>query len=118
MLVPLLGLDRLTPAIDQVERRDKELSFDEQQCLVFTRALLHRPHCVVIDEALDTLDDATQKCIFSLFKDELKETAIINIGRSKEKGHFFARVLQLIKEPSGSCFVPDLSLHGFGQAES
>jgi ABC-type uncharacterized transport system fused permease/ATPase subunit len=112
------GLDRLTSAIDQVERWDKELSFDEQQCLVFTRALLHRPHCVVIDEALDTLDDATQKCIFSLFKDELKETAIINIGRSKEKGHFFTRVLQLIKEPSGSCFVPDLSLHGFGQAES
>jgi putative ATP-binding cassette transporter len=48
------GLDRLASSIDQAARWDKELSFDEQQLLVFTRMLLHKPHCVVIDEALDT----------------------------------------------------------------
>jgi len=31
--------------------------------LVCTRMLLHRPHCVVIDEALDALDEAARQCI-------------------------------------------------------
>jgi vitamin B12/bleomycin/antimicrobial peptide transport system ATP-binding/permease protein len=108
-------LDRLTSSIDHVERWDKELSFDEQQRLVFTRVLLHRPHCVVIDEALDTLDEPARKCIVGLFNNELKDTAVINIGRSDAKGHFFTRILRLIKEPSGSCFIPDLSGYGFGR---
>ena len=87
------GLDRLTSSVDQVARWDKELSFDEQQLLVFSRMLLHRPHCVVIDKALDTLDDSTRKCIISLFKDKLKDTAVINIGRTDTNGRFFTRTL-------------------------
>jgi vitamin B12/bleomycin/antimicrobial peptide transport system ATP-binding/permease protein len=109
------GLDRLASSIDQVERWDKELSFDEQQRLVFTRMLLHRPHCVVIDEALDTLDDPARKCIIGLLDNELKNTAVINIGRSATNDHFFSRILQLMKEPSGNCFMPDLSAYGFGR---
>jgi vitamin B12/bleomycin/antimicrobial peptide transport system ATP-binding/permease protein len=110
------GLDRLASSIDQAARWDKELSFDEQQLLVFTRMLLHKPHCVVIDEALDTLDDGVRKSIMSLFNDKLKDTAVINIGRSDRGNHFFKRVLHLIKEPSGRCFVPDISTHSFGRA--
>jgi putative ATP-binding cassette transporter len=108
------GLDRLAASLDQAVRWDKELSFDEQQRLIFTRVLLHKPHCVVIDEALDTLDDGTRKCIMSLFKDKLKDTAVINIGRSDSNSHFFTRVLRIIKEPTGRCFRPDISPHGFG----
>ncbi|MBV9273142.1 MAG: ABC transporter ATP-binding protein/permease [Verrucomicrobia bacterium] len=107
------GLDRLDSSIDRTARWDRELSFDEQQRLVFTRILLHKPHCVVIDEALDTLDDEPRTRIVSLLKDELKDTAVINIGRLEKIDHVFTRVLHLIKEPSGRCFVPDLSAHGF-----
>jgi vitamin B12/bleomycin/antimicrobial peptide transport system ATP-binding/permease protein len=103
------GLNRLASSLDQAARLDKELTFDEQQCLVFTRMLLHKPHCVVIDEALDTLDDEARKSIMSLFTDELKDTAVINIGRSDNTNHFFTKVLRLLKEPSGRCFRPDLS---------
>jgi vitamin B12/bleomycin/antimicrobial peptide transport system ATP-binding/permease protein len=103
------GLDRLVSSIDQVERWDKELSFDEQQRLVFTRVLLHRPHCVVIDEALDTLDDPGRECIIGLLDNDLKNTAVINIGRAATNDHFFSRNLQLTKEPSGNCFMPDIS---------
>lgn len=109
------GLDRLASSIDQAARWDKELSFDEQQLLVFTRMLLHKPHCVVIDEALDTLDDGVKKCIMSLLNDKLKDTAVINIGRSDRDSHFFKRVLHLIKEPSGPSFKPDISTHSFGR---
>jgi vitamin B12/bleomycin/antimicrobial peptide transport system ATP-binding/permease protein len=108
------GLDRLASSIDRVARWDRELSFDEQQRLIFTRILLHKPHCVVIDEAIDTLDDEPRARIISLLKDELKDMAVINIGRPDATDHLFTRVLHLIKEPSGRCFVPDLSAHGFG----
>jgi len=105
------GLNRLASSLDSIARWDKELSFDEQQRLVFTRMLLHKPSCVVIDEALETLDDEARKCIITLFNDKLKDTAVINIGRSDRESHFFTRVLRLTKETTGRCFLPDLSAH-------
>jgi len=109
------GLERLASSIDQAARWDKELSFDEQQRLVFTRMLLHKPQCVVIDEALDSLDDGARKCIVCLFKVKLKDTALINIGQTDRDNDFFTRVLHLVKEPSGPSFMPDVSAHVFGR---
>ena len=51
------GLGRLSSSLDKIVRWDKELTDEEQQCLVFTRIFLHKPRWVVIDEALDALDD-------------------------------------------------------------
>jgi putative ATP-binding cassette transporter len=103
------GLNRLTSSLDQVARWDKELSDDEQQFLVFSRISLHKPRWVVIDEVFDALDDDARERIFNLFKDGFKDAAIIYIGRPESKDHFFTRVLHLIKDPHGSCFIPDLS---------
>jgi vitamin B12/bleomycin/antimicrobial peptide transport system ATP-binding/permease protein len=100
------GLNRLSSSLDRVARWDRELTDDEQQCLVFTRILLLKPRWVVIDEALDALDDDARKRVISLFKDALKDAAIINIGR---------RVLHLIKDPHGRCFIPDCSVAFAGQ---
>jgi len=104
------GLNRLSSSLDRVARWDRELTDDEQQCLVFTRILLFKPRWVVIDEALDALDDDARKRVISLFKDALKDAAIINIGRPEAKNHFFTRVLHLIKDPHGRCFIPDRSV--------
>jgi vitamin B12/bleomycin/antimicrobial peptide transport system ATP-binding/permease protein len=103
------GLSRLSSSLDQVARWDRELSDDEQQSLVFTRILLHNPRWVVIDEALDGLDRERRTRFINLFKDRLKHAAILNIGRAETKEHFFTRVLHLIKDPKGTCFIPDLS---------
>jgi len=105
------GLNRLSSSLDRVARWDRELTDDEQQCLVFTRILLLKPRWVVIDEALDALDDDARKRVISLFKD----AAIINIGRPEAKNHFFTRVLHLIKDPHGRCFIPDRSVAFAGQ---
>jgi putative ATP-binding cassette transporter len=105
------GLDRLSSSLDLVERWDRELSDDEQQLLVFARILLNKPHWVVIDEAFDAMDEETRQRIFTLFNDDLKGTTIIHIGRPETSDHFFTRTLHLIKDPLGSCFIPDLS-HG------
>jgi putative ATP-binding cassette transporter len=103
------GLSRLSSSLDLVQRWDRELSDEEQQSLVFTRILLHNPRWVVIDEALDGLDRERRKRFINLFKDRLKHAAIVNIGRAEGKEHFFTRVLHLIKDPKGTCFIPDLS---------
>ena len=100
------GLDRLSSSLNQTARWDKELTDDEQQCLVLTRVLLHKPRLVVIDEALDPLDDDARNRVLRLLNDELKEAGIINIGRPET--HFFTRVLHLVKDPQGRCFLPDL----------
>ena len=104
------GLNRLSSALDRIARWDRELTYDEQQCLVFMRLLLRKPRWVVIDEALYALDDDAHKRVISLFQDGLKDAAVINIGRPEAKNHFFKRVLHLIKDPLGRCFIPDLGV--------
>jgi vitamin B12/bleomycin/antimicrobial peptide transport system ATP-binding/permease protein len=104
------GLNRLSSSLDRIARWERELTDDEQQWLVFTRALLHKPRWLVIDEALETLDDDARKRFIGLCKDQLKDAAIVYIGRPETKSHFFKRVLHLIKDPHGSCFIPDPSV--------
>ena len=103
------GLNRLSSSLDSVERWERELTYDEQQCLVFARILLHKPRWLIIDEALDALEDDARKRIITLCQDRLKDAAIIYIGRPETGSHFFTRVLHLIKDPRGSCFIPRLS---------
>ena len=104
------GLNRLYSSLDRIARWDRELTEDEQQCLVFTRLLLRNPRWVVIDEALHALEDDAHQRMISLIQDGLKDAAVINIGRSEAKNHFFKRVLHLIKNPPGRCFIPDLAV--------
>ncbi len=44
-----LGLERLAPLLDETHRWDRELSQDEQLCLVFARILMQMPPWVLID---------------------------------------------------------------------
>ena len=104
------GLNRLSSSLDRIARWERELTDDEQRWLVFTRALLHKPRWLVIDEALESLDDDARKRIIGLCKDQLRDAAIIYIGRPETKSHFFKRVLHLIKDPHGTCFIPDRSV--------
>jgi putative ATP-binding cassette transporter len=103
------GLNRLSSSLDRIARWERELTDDEQQWLVFTRALLHQPRWLIIDEALETLDDDARKRVIRLCKDQLKDAAIVYIGRPETKSHFFTRILHLIKDPHGSCFIPDVN---------
>jgi putative ATP-binding cassette transporter len=101
------SLERLCSSLDRTARWERELTDDEQQALVFARIVLHKPRWVVIDEVLDSLDDDARDRVTSLFNAGLKEAAIINIGRPETQHPFFDRVLHLIKDPRGVCFIPD-----------
>ena len=96
-----LRLDHLVPSLDRKARWDKELEDDEQQCLAFARLPLHKPAWILIDEALETLDDDARRRIVEIFSDELASSAIIHIGRPEAQNQVFARRLHLTREPGG-----------------
>jgi putative ATP-binding cassette transporter len=97
------GLGHLAGSLDRSARWDRELTDDEQQYLVFGRLPLLKPRWLVIDEALDALDDDGRERMMAMLRETLPDAAIINIGRA-QRDHFFARVLHLVKDPGGRRF--------------
>ena len=100
-----LGLRRLAPMLDLSRRWDRELSEDDQQSLMFARLLIHAPRWVLIDEVLDSLDEETRMRALDIFSKDLKDTAIIHIGRTDGTDPVFTRVLHLIKDPTARRLV-------------
>jgi vitamin B12/bleomycin/antimicrobial peptide transport system ATP-binding/permease protein len=97
------GLGHLAGSLDRSARWDRELTDDEQQCLVFARLPLIKPRWLVIDEALDALDDDARERMMVMLRETLPEAAIIYIGR-QQRDHFFTRVLHLVKDVAGRRF--------------
>ena len=105
-----LGLERLAPLVDDTRRWDRELSQDEQLCLVFARMLIHAPPWVLIDGTFGLLDDDVLELVTDLFTKELKLTGIIHIGGAGEAHDLFPAVLHLIKAPRASSIADEPSL--------
>jgi putative ATP-binding cassette transporter len=97
-----LGLERLAPLLDETRRWDRELSQDEQLCLVFARMLIQMPPWVLIDGTFGLLDDDVLELVIDVFTKELKTTGIIHIGGPGEAHDLFSAVLHLIKAPRQS----------------
>ena len=97
-----LGLERLAPLLDETRRWDRELSQDEQLCLVFARMLIQTPPWVLIDGTLGLLDDDVLELVIDVFTKELKATGIIHIGGPGEAHDLFSAVLHLTKAPRQS----------------
>jgi putative ATP-binding cassette transporter len=96
-----VGLSRLSPMLDSTSRWEAELNWDEQQRLVLARLLIHRPQWVVLDEPIDASDGATRARASDIFSKELKDAAVIHIGRGSAADPSFARVVHLVQDPAG-----------------
>jgi putative ATP-binding cassette transporter len=94
-----LGLERLAPLIDETRRWDRELSQDEQLCLVFARMLIQMPPWLLIDGTFGLLDDDVLALVIDIFNNELKHTTIIHVGGPGEAHALFSRTLHLVKAP-------------------
>jgi vitamin B12/bleomycin/antimicrobial peptide transport system ATP-binding/permease protein len=94
-----LGMERLVPKLDSAERWERDLSEDDQQDLAFARAVLHKPHWLIIDEVLDVLPDDALGRTVDIFTKDLEHSGVIYIGRI-DAHHLFSRVLHLIKDPA------------------
>jgi putative ATP-binding cassette transporter len=94
-----LGLERLVPSLDETQRWDRELSQDEQLCLVFARIVLQSPPWLLIDGTLGTLDDDVRELVVDVLTKELKDTGIIHIGGAAEAQPLFSTLLHLVRAP-------------------
>jgi ABC-type uncharacterized transport system fused permease/ATPase subunit len=54
---------------------------------------------VVLDELLDEIDGETRTRALEIFSRDLKDGAIIHIGRGSAAGPSFTRVVRLVKDP-------------------
>jgi vitamin B12/bleomycin/antimicrobial peptide transport system ATP-binding/permease protein len=93
------GVPRLAPMLDRTARWDLELNSDEQQSLRLARLLVHRPRWVVLDELLDGIDGETRTRALEIFSRDLKDAAIIHIGRGNAVDPSFTRIVRLVKDP-------------------
>ena len=91
------GLERLAPLLDETRRWDRELSQDEQVCVVFARMLIQMPPWVLIDGTLGVLDDHLLEKVMDVFSNELKATALIHIGGVGQANGLFNVRLHLVK---------------------
>ena len=96
-----VGLARLGGSLERIARWDRELNEDDQRLLGFARLTLHRPAWVVIDEALDALQDDARTRVLTVLGEALPGSAIVNIGQADEAAPFFTRVLHLSFDPKG-----------------
>jgi putative ATP-binding cassette transporter len=94
-----LGLERLAPLLDETRRWDRELSQDEQLCLVFARMLIQTPPWVLIDGTFGSLDDDVLELVIDVFTHELERTGIIHIGGAGEAHGLFSKTIHLVKAP-------------------
>lgn len=95
-----VGLGQLLPQLDEIRRWDRELGADEQQSLAFARLLLHRPQWVIMDDPLNALEEARRAELCCIFKDELKDSAVLGIGRTQAAIPLFTRVICVVERPA------------------
>jgi putative ATP-binding cassette transporter len=93
-----LGLERLSPMLDESQRWEAVLSDGEHQCLAFARALLHAPAWLIIDEALEALEADAVPRVIDLLTKELEHTGVLYIGRAGAHDSFFGRTLHLVND--------------------
>jgi putative ATP-binding cassette transporter len=101
-----MELAHRSPDLDRDARWERELTPEEQHKLAFARLLLHKPRWIMLDEAIDHLDDEARGLVLNIFGQELADAAIVNIGHADTQRGFFTRVLHLIDDPEGQRLTP------------
>ncbi|MCX7781571.1 MAG: ABC transporter ATP-binding protein/permease [Negativicutes bacterium] len=79
-IMSLVRLEWLADHLDRLEDWAHVLSLGEQQRIAFARVLLTKPQWLFLDEATSALDEATEKMLYKLLRDRLKDAAIISVG--------------------------------------
>lgn len=95
------GLGHLTGLLGERQHWYREMSVREQQCLAFTRMLLHRPKWVFIGEAVDLLDEDHRRRVLSVFDQELQGVGVVSMRRKPAPHCAYSQTLHLLKYDRG-----------------
>lgn len=75
-----VGLDRLTPRLDDIAEWSHILSLGEQQRIAFARVLVNEPKLVVLDEATSALDVSAERQLYELVRERLPDAIVLSVG--------------------------------------
>ncbi len=92
-----VGLGAMAPRLTETARWDQVLSAGERQRLAAARALLARPHILVIDDALSALDGATQRALIQTLRAKIPGLTILSLGQRAPPTGTFDRILELTR---------------------
>ncbi|MBC2885995.1 ABC transporter ATP-binding protein/permease [Ochrobactrum sp. CM-21-5] len=95
------GLERLSTSLDRSARWERVLTDDERQCLTFARLILLKPKWIIIDGVLDGLDADAYARIVDILNTELKDAAVVHLGKPHLHNGFFSRQVALEDDPDG-----------------
>ncbi len=90
-----VGLGDWAGNLGVIENWEQVLSVAQQQRLSFARMLLHRPDWIFLAEAMNALDEATQREMAELLVAEFPSAAVVAVGRAGLFDGFFRRVLHV-----------------------
>jgi putative ATP-binding cassette transporter len=93
-----VGLERMAAMLNVSKRWDHELNEDEQQTLAFARIVLHAPPWILIDEAIESLDEDSHAHVVDVIEKDLKGTGIVYIGRPDSAVKIFNKTLHLVRD--------------------
>ncbi|OJW48100.1 MAG: hypothetical protein BGO67_03480 [Alphaproteobacteria bacterium 41-28] len=90
-----VGLQGLKPHLQDVNDWARVLSLGEQQRIAVARALLTKPHWLVLDEATSAMDEASEAELYGLLKKGLPHTTFISIGHRESLKPLHSREIRL-----------------------
>lgn len=96
-----IGLPALGARLDEQGHWNRMLSLGEQQRLGLTRALLHKPQFLFLDEATASLDEPSEANVYQLIGTQLPETTIVSIGHRTTLHAFHQRNVAFVKGADG-----------------
>jgi putative ATP-binding cassette transporter len=101
----LVGLGKLSGALDEEAMWAQRLSGGEQQRIAMARALLAKPEWLFLDEATSALDEESENRLYEMLKVNLPSATIISIGHRSTLKAFHARSIRLEGNEKG-LFTP------------
>lgn len=92
-----VGLSSLAARLGDAARWDQILSAGDRQRLAIARAIVARPDILIIDDALSSLDGATQRDLIQRLRREIAGVTILSLGQRAAPAHTFDRTLELTR---------------------
>lgn len=100
------GLAHLVPLLGTAAAWEQDLGIEDQHRLGFARALLHRPHWIVMHEATSGLDAETEDRLMDLLTSRLPGTTLVMISHRAVMAQRFQRRIAIGAPPSEGASRP------------
>jgi putative ATP-binding cassette transporter len=98
-----VGMPQLASRLEEEGHWNRVLSLGEQERLAITRALLHAPQYLFLDEATASLDEASETALYRLLAEKLPATTVVSIGHRSTLEAFHER--HVVLAPDGDRFT-------------